>query len=611
MTPVGPRATATFSTGFVANKARRNENYAYWNVGYRDENDGWVRFGPDDNARPGYRFSSRESDDVRRFTSSLSTTYNALDWLTLRGTAGADLSSNTGGYLLRTGEYGPGNNASQRTAQDYQHTLYTLDLGATATRQLSSAFSSRTSVGMQYNRRSSRSTFIMGVDLPMGGETVEGAAFFYVNMERTNNSAVAGGYIEEQLGFRDRFFLTGSLRFDGASTFGQEFATATYPKVGASWVVSDGNVGPRVLGVNALRLRTSYGTSGVQPGPADALSLVQPGAGVNVDRPGVTPGGTITAGNPALRPERTSELEGGFDAELAASRVRLEFTGYRRTSTDALVRRPNGPDVGGTQVENLGSVRNEGLELLLSADVLRGAAVGAGFTATGSVNRNRLLKLGEGVTVRNPLSEWDQHEVGYPLYGLWGFVFESLADANGNGIIEPDEFQLSSETQFLGSSFPTKEATASPYVTLFGDRLHLSGLFQYRGGFHRKNFGKASCFAPADSCRAANDPSTPIAEQARMVEYTTQFRNGVLTDDGSYAMLRELSARLTLPPSLARYARASGGSVALSARNVGVLWKASDVPIENAGVSSDLAGYSGAGLAGPLTTWLLRVHLNY
>jgi TonB-dependent SusC/RagA subfamily outer membrane receptor len=610
-TPVGRRATASFATGFIANKARLNDNNAYRNIGYRDDNDGWVQYGPDNNSRPGYRFAARTQDDVRRFTSSLSTTYNPLDWLALRATAGADLSTNMGGYLLRTGEASPGNNFSQRTAEDYQHTLYTVDLGTTATRQISPAFSSRTSVGMQYNRRTSRSTYIMATDLPLGSETVEGAGYFYVNWERTNNTAVAGGYIEEHLGFRDRLFLTGALRFDSASTFGEDFATATYPKLGVSWVVSDGEVGARLGLVNALRLRASYGAAGIQPGPTDALTLVQTVTSVRVDGPGTAPGGKLVAGNPNVRPERSAEFEGGFDAELAASRVRLEFTGYRRTSTDALVRRPNAPSVGGDRIENLGSVRNEGLELLLSADVLRGGAVGAGFTATGSVNKNRLLRLGEGVLVRNPLAESMQLEEGYPVHGIWGFVIESFADANGNGIIEPGEFQLSSESHFRGSSFPTREGTVSPFVTLFGERLHLSGLVQYRGGFYRMNFEKGNCFAPADSCPAANVPSTPLADQAQTLAYTTRYSVGPLVDEGSYAMLRELSARFTVPASLARYARADGGSVVLAARNVAVLWKAGDVPIENGYVSYDGNAFSFGGPAGPLTTWLLRVHLNY
>jgi hypothetical protein len=202
--------------------------------------------------------------------------------------------------------------------------------------------------------------------------------------------------------------------------------------------------------------------------------------------------------------------------------------------------------------------------------------------------------------------------VGYPLYGMWGFALESFADANGNGVIEPTEITLSGpNTQFIASGFPTREATVAPYVKLFGERLHLSGLLQYRGGFHRQHLGViGGCFDPAASCRAANDIATPLAEQARAIAYTSFFASGPFAQDASYLLLRELSLGLTVPSSVARVLGAQEGQVMLAGRNLALLWKASDAPVENATVSQD--GWSVAGqIPGPLTTWLLRVHLTY
>src|SRR5205085_11205420 len=112
-------------------------------------------------------------------------------------------------------------------------------------------------------------------------------------------------------------------------------------------------------------------------------------------------------GNRDLKPERTTELEGGADFELASGRGRLELTAYQRTSSDALINRPIAPSVIGasTRWENLGSVRNRGLEVLLSGDLLRTQSVTAGLTLTGSLNHNLLTKLGRGVVVSSPTRE--------------------------------------------------------------------------------------------------------------------------------------------------------------------------------------------------------------
>jgi hypothetical protein len=304
-----------------------------------------------------------------------------------------------------------------------------------------------------------------------------------------------------------------------------------------------------------------------------------------------------------------------LDLELAAGRVRLEFTGYQRTSHDALINRPLGPQVGGgtglsagTRWENLGSVRNRGLELLLTADVLRGRALSAGLTLTGALNQNRLLELGEGIVVSSPTAEGARQDVSYPLYGRWGRIIESFADANGNGIIEPSEIALSALPHYIGPSFPTREATAAPYLGLFGERLRLSGLVQYRGGFYVQNPIGGACFD--QRCRAVNDASTPLADQARAVAVSQSFAFPLYDEPASYLLLRELSASLTLPARWGRVVGAREARLVLAARNVALLWQQGTAPApESASISAD--AITSGDTAGPSTYWLLRIHLNY
>jgi outer membrane receptor protein involved in Fe transport len=83
-------------------------------------------------------------------------------------------------------------------------------------------------------------------------------------------------------------------------------------------------------------------------------------------------------GNIELRPERATEWEGGVEAHVLDSRVGLEFTYYRKTSKDALVNRTIAPSAGsssGSELTNLGSVENSGIEGQLTANVLRSSVI--------------------------------------------------------------------------------------------------------------------------------------------------------------------------------------------------------------------------------------------
>src|SRR2546430_11761702 len=71
----------------------------------------------------------------------------------------------------------------------------------------------------------------------------------------------------------NRLFLTGALRNDRNSAFGIKFGDILYPKVSASWVISEEPFFPQTRGLNTLRLRVAWGQSGVHPGPLDALTF--------------------------------------------------------------------------------------------------------------------------------------------------------------------------------------------------------------------------------------------------------------------------------------------------------------------------------------------------
>jgi len=94
--------------------------------------------------------------------------------------------------------------------------------------------------------------------------TINGAGTFA--SQSGNVTATEGGYVEEHVGFGERVFVTGALRVDGASGFGHNVKTATYPKVSSSWLAYDDNG-------NTIRFRAAFGAAGQQPQNGAALGL--------------------------------------------------------------------------------------------------------------------------------------------------------------------------------------------------------------------------------------------------------------------------------------------------------------------------------------------------
>ncbi|MGH9174817.1 MAG: TonB-dependent receptor domain-containing protein, partial [Vicinamibacterales bacterium] len=282
--------------------------------------------------------------DINRFTGGATLNHRPASWFAHRLTLGLDYTSDDSRLLER---YAPpelrpfvaaiagaaaGDGRIGQTLRN--HSYITGDYSGTATFSLTPSISSASSIGGQFVRKQLKSSFLAGLRFPGPGvETVSGTTVPQTPTQSLTVNTTLGVYGQQQFGWNDRLFLTAGLRVDNNSAFGEELDWVTYPKVGASWVISEepfwgglGNV------VNTLKLRTAYGQSGQQPDAFVALRTV-----VNAPRadgtPGVTPG---SLGNPDLKPERGTELEVGFEAGLF-DRLSVDFTYFTKRTKDAIL----------------------------------------------------------------------------------------------------------------------------------------------------------------------------------------------------------------------------------------------------------------------------------
>src|SRR3989442_6511362 len=266
--------------------------------------------------------------------------WRPTNWLAGRVIAGLDYVGRVDADLCRRDQCAPidsvaitGNKTDNRTF----FFDYTLNADATATFRLSPTVESKTSVGAQYFKNIFGRNGAFSYNLPPGATEVGAGATRLASSSRTEAKTL-GAFVQEQVGFKDRLFVTAALRGDDNSAFGSNYKAVYYPKASVSWVVSEEPFFPKWSWLNSLRLRGAVGVSGNHPGTTDALKFFAPKA-ANVDLADVASLVDSSVGNPNLKPERAREIEIGGGAAPRAGPVCPAFTQYNKRTTNS----PLGP----------------------------------------------------------------------------------------------------------------------------------------------------------------------------------------------------------------------------------------------------------------------------
>lgn len=559
--------------------------------------------------------SQTTTQQINRFINSGQANYTPLPWLTMRANVGIDYTLRVDNYINKlnegplTGVVRTGQVNNQRTELNQQ----TVDVGSTASWVPMPWLSTKTSVGMQYIRNYLGRTGGSGNGLPPGGTTLSALAT-RTPTQQTDEKRTLGYYAEEVVGIRDRLFITGGLRRDAASAFGKDFRAVYYPKVGASWLVSEESFLPRASWLNTLRLRATYGASGQIPGPTDALLYYDPFSATlpnGSDAAGVTLG---SLGNSKLKPEYSAEVEAGFDLTLFDNWTNLEVTHYDKQTTDALIQRNVAPSLAGVaqRFENIGDINNRGLELVLNQRLLDRQQIAADFTITGSTNRNRMTALPEGISAlftgnRNT----QRNQVGSPLFGLWARPY-TFDDANKDGIIARTELTVADSAVFVGPSFPTRELAFSPTIELLNRKLRISGQFDRKWGYKKfNNTLRHQCQGGA-SCRGLYDKNADLDTQAGALAANLGLSFINMFEDGNFTRFRELSVAYELPTRVSTLLRSQRASVILTGRNLAVWTDYRGVdPEASASNSTDLRGSEEYFATAPMRYFTFRLNVNF
>ncbi|GJM33969.1 MAG: SusC/RagA family TonB-linked outer membrane protein [Saprospiraceae bacterium] len=272
-----------------------------------------------------------------------------------------------------------------------------------------------------------------------------------------------------QYNLKDRYLLTASIRRDGSSRFGPETKWGVFPSVSAGWRISEEAFMQDVDFISSLKVRGSWGISGNNGiGDYSHVSIL--------DFDNYSFGGSLAPGqvpsnfaNPNLSWEESETIDIGLDFGLFNNRIFASFDYYTKRNTDLLLNIPVPTAIGfSSALTNIGEVLNKGWEVELSTRNLTGK-LSWNTSINFSHNSNEVIQLGPentpilggafdiphnilmvgqpmySIYVVQQIGILTQADVdgGAPLYGNQAEGDPKYFDANGDGVISPDDRILS------------------------------------------------------------------------------------------------------------------------------------------------------------------------
>ncbi|MBQ7421742.1 MAG: TonB-dependent receptor [Prevotella sp.] len=242
----------------------------------------------------------------------------------------------------------------------------------------------------------------------------------------------------------DRYMLTATFRADGSSRFQEGNKWGYFPSVALAWKINKEGFLQDVSWLNELKLRLGWGKTGQQNGIDDFYYMP---LYVRSNNYAMYPFGDTyyyttrpNNYNKDLTWEKTTTYNAGLDFSALNGRFTVNLDGYYRKTTDLLstVPIPSGTNFGDTQLRNIGSLKNYGLELafdvkpIVTRDFTWDIIYNIGW------NHNEITELSAGYAdwvatgdkiSRGNNTQIQRNKVGEPVNSF--FVYQQVYDENG------------------------------------------------------------------------------------------------------------------------------------------------------------------------------------
>jgi len=432
----------------------------------------------------------------------------------------------------------------------------------------------------------------------------------------TSNYTMASFLGRANYNFKSRYLFTASFRADGSSRF-IDNKWGYFPSGAFAWKISSEPFMKKVKFISSAKLRTSYGYTGnnnVGNFSAYASYISPLNSGYTFGNQMFNGAYSSSMGNPGLRWEKTEQMDLGLDVSMFNERVSIETDIYRKNTSDLLLDASLPGSTGYLrQFNNIGKVRNEGVEFTLNATPIRTKDFKWLASFNISFNRNKVLELAQNELSLLTSQYWGDDwalipgyiaKLNKPVAQFYGYIFD--------GVYQYEDFnQLSATSYVLKENITANGETRNnvqpgdvKYKDLNGDLvidnndrtvignplpIHTGG---FSNNFTYKNFDlnvffqwsygndvynanrlmletgpryNVNQFASyADRWSPANqDSNIPGIKGTTMSAYSTR-----IVEDGSFLRLKTVQLSYSLPADLMKSIKIKSAKVYVAAQNI-------------------------------------------
>jgi outer membrane receptor protein involved in Fe transport len=490
----------------------------------------------------------------------------------------------------------------QLWTEDLTNTEQNYDFILRADRDLNEDLNLRALVGINANQRELTRRRVTGNNIISTGlNLTDATSTQIVDYDYSRLRRLYGVYGDLTLSYKDYLFFNLSGRNDWSSTLPDGNNTYFYPSTSVSLVLSDMISLPSA--VSFAKARVSYAKVGNDADP------YLTGVVYNIATPFTPSGGAATnrasldnvLGNPNLKPEFTTEVEGGIETRFLSDRIGLDLTYFSRVSTEQIARAAVARSSGfSTEVVNIGELSNKGWEIGLDVTPVK-LDNGFSYNSYFAFTRIRSEIVDAGPTgeifIGGPGGTFGTiHRNGFPYGQIFGT--RQARDEEGNRLIDPNTglpFQLPT-SEVIGD--PNPDFTLGWTNTFSFKGITLRALIDWKQGGDFYSFSGASLIlrgqlkitedrealrvipgvlgSPQTFAPILDDAGNKQQNTIPVTAFDTHFTNGwgaygqdeVNVYDGTVVRLRELSLGYTLPKSLLTKTPFGSVTLSVSGRNL-------------------------------------------
>lgn len=412
-------------------------------------------------------------------------------------------------------------------------------------------------------------------------------------------------------GFKEKYYLSGSLRSDGSSRFGNNNRFGTYWSVGGGWVVSAEHFLKKTNSwLSYLKLRGSMGPAGNSAAILDRFRYDNLQLTRFLNGTAVFPAGGFSPGNQSIQWEQTFTWNAGLELRVLKDRISIAMDIYNRKTKNLIAYNINTPLATGSSklTGNVGDVKNYGLELSLAASIIRSKDFQWNISANWSRNQNKLTKsfFPRSTIVGTNLV----NEVGQPYNSFFLKKWAGVNPDNGrptwiDSTGKPTENWHNAKPEIVGNPQPAGFGSINNTFSYRGIGLSFAIYYQYGSQVYfnsnLQNDGNAKGSDPyLNQAKNAFDrwqkPGDIAANPRRLLNGRAITPTGTVLDegtlastrylyDGDFIRLANIGLSYSFPKSLIQPLHLTNVTMLLQGHNLATWTKYSGQDPENVGPS--------------------------